>query len=62
MAAEPESAFTAGWVLTLLKARELGLDAQPASDDFRNGNDTLNGTRGGGLPRRRRGRRHHQRR
>ena len=44
MAAEPDSAFTAGWVLTLLKARELGLDAAPASDAFRDGNDTLAGT------------------
>jgi Ca2+-binding RTX toxin-like protein len=43
MAAAPESSFTAGWVLTLLKARELGLDAQPAGD-FRAGNDSLNGT------------------
>ena len=43
MAAEPESSFTAGWVLTLLKARELGLDAAPAPDDFRNGSDALNG-------------------
>jgi Ca2+-binding RTX toxin-like protein len=46
MAAEPGSAFTAGWVLTLLKARELGLDAAPAPDDFRNGNDNLTGTAG----------------
>jgi Ca2+-binding RTX toxin-like protein len=44
MAAMPQSAFTAGWVLTLLKARELGLDAVPANEDFRAGNDTLNGT------------------
>ncbi|MEJ0078058.1 MAG: type I secretion C-terminal target domain-containing protein [Alphaproteobacteria bacterium] len=44
MAAEPESAFTLGWLITLLKARELGLDAQPASEDFRAGNDNLNGT------------------
>ena len=32
MAAQPESAFTAGWVLTLLKARELGLDNGSAKD------------------------------
>ena len=44
MAAEPQSAFTAGWVLTLLKAHELGLDAQPASEDFRAGNDNLSGS------------------
>jgi hypothetical protein len=44
MAAAPESAFTAGWVTTLLKAHELGLDAQPGNDDFRAGNDTINGT------------------
>src|SRR5205085_12051494 len=44
MAAEPESAFTAGWVITLLKAHELGLDSAAANDDFRAGNDTLNGT------------------
>jgi Ca2+-binding RTX toxin-like protein len=44
MAAAPESSFAAGWILTLLKARELGLDAQPANDDFRAGNDVVNGT------------------
>jgi Ca2+-binding RTX toxin-like protein len=44
MAAAPESSFAAGWMLTLLKARELGLDAQPANDDFRAGNDVVNGT------------------
>jgi Ca2+-binding RTX toxin-like protein len=49
MAAAPESAFTAGWILTLLKARELGLDAQPANNDFRAGNDVLNGTAGADL-------------
>ena len=32
MAAQPESSFTAGWVLTLLKARELNLDAGSAKD------------------------------
>jgi hemolysin type calcium-binding protein len=46
MAVEPGSAFTAGWALTLLKARELGLDAVPANDDFRNGNDVAYGTAG----------------
>ena len=44
MAAMPESAFTAGWVLTLLKARELGLDTAGANNDFRAGNDTINAT------------------
>jgi Ca2+-binding RTX toxin-like protein len=44
IAAAPESAFAGGWIVTLLKAHELGLDAAPANDDFRNGNDTLNGT------------------
>ena len=32
MAAQPESSFTAGWVLTLLKARELGFDNGSAKD------------------------------
>jgi Ca2+-binding RTX toxin-like protein len=32
MAAQPESSFTAGWVLTLLRARELNLDAGSARD------------------------------
>ncbi len=36
MAAQPESAFTAGWVLTLLKARELNLDT-PSAQDFQHG-------------------------
>ncbi len=36
MAAQPESSFTAGWVLTLLKARELNLDA-PSAKDFQHG-------------------------
>ncbi len=36
MAAQPESAFTAGWVLTLLKARELSLDT-PSAQDFQHG-------------------------
>ncbi len=44
MAAAPESAFTAGWVLTFLKARELGLDGGSAAEDFRAGNDNFNGT------------------
>ncbi|MGB9367024.1 MAG: FG-GAP-like repeat-containing protein [Xanthobacteraceae bacterium] len=44
MAAEPESSFTLGWLLTLLKTAELGLDETPASEDFRAGNDNLNGT------------------
>src|ERR1043166_870969 len=46
MASEADSAFTAGWALTLLKARELGLDGQPTNDDFRNGADSLGGTPG----------------
>ena len=46
MAAEPESAFTAGWVITLLKAHELGLDSADTSTAFRDGNDTLSGTDG----------------
>ncbi len=49
MAAEPESVFTMGWLVTLLKARELGLDSGAASEDFRNGSDTLNGTEAGEL-------------
>ena len=44
IAAAPESAFAAGWVVTLLKAHELELDARPASEDFRAGNDNLSGT------------------
>ncbi len=46
MAAAPESAFTAGWIVTLLKARELGLDGGAAAEDFRSGDDQVNGTAG----------------
>ncbi len=49
MAAAPESAFTTGWALTLMKARDLGLDALDQSDSFRNGNDTVNGDGGANL-------------
>lgn len=49
MAAEPESVFTLGWLITLLKARELRLDAQPADEFFRAGNDNLSGTAGADL-------------
>ena len=36
MAAQPESAFTTGWALTLLKAKEIGLD-HGSVNDFRSG-------------------------
>ncbi len=49
IAAAPESAFAAGWIVTLLKAHELELDEAPASEDFRAGNDNLNGTAGADL-------------
>jgi hypothetical protein len=45
MAAAPESSFTAGWALTLLKARELGLD-QASAKDFQGGMLANLGTRG----------------
>jgi Ca2+-binding RTX toxin-like protein len=49
IAAAPESAFAGGWIVTLLKAHELGLDAAPPDESFRAGNDNLSGTAGADL-------------